>query len=99
MIKIAPSILAADPLNLERDVLAAEKTITTKVFASALCAGSAKAYDAVVNPKADAKEFDPPEGWENYTVVLQGDKVTPDAEPVTGPFTVEPVSVTLIVKK
>ena len=54
---------------------------------------------AVVNPKADAKEFDPPEGWENYTVVLQGDKVTPDAEPVTGPFTVEPVSVTLIVKK
>ena len=25
MIKIAPSILAADPLNLERDVLAAEK--------------------------------------------------------------------------
>ena len=32
-------------------VLGAEKTITTKVFASALRAGSVKAYDAVVNPK------------------------------------------------
>ena len=33
------------------DVFAAEKNITTKVFAEALCAGSTKAYDAVVNPK------------------------------------------------
>ena len=32
------------------DVFAAEKNITTKVFAEALCAGSTKAYDAVVNP-------------------------------------------------
>ena len=33
------------------DTLPTEKTITTKVFAAALCAGSEKAYDAVVNPK------------------------------------------------
>ncbi len=33
------------------DVLRSEKNITTKVFAQALQAGSAKAYDAVVNPK------------------------------------------------
>ena len=33
------------------DTLSKEKTITTKVFAAALCAGSQKAYDAVVNPK------------------------------------------------
>ena len=33
------------------DTLPTEKAITTKVFAAALCAGSEKAYDAVVNPK------------------------------------------------
>ena len=33
------------------NVFTEEKTITTKVFAAALSAGSEKAYDAVVNPK------------------------------------------------
>ena len=36
---------------------------------------------------------------DDYIVAVQGDKVTPDAEPVFGAFTVEPVSVTLIVRK
>ena len=53
---------------------------------------------AVVNPTAEAKTFDVPEGWESYTVPVTGDTVDPAAAPVTGALTAAPASVTLAVR-
>ena len=52
---------------------------------------------AVINPLASEAHLDPPAGLGAYRVVLQGDAVTMDGEIAEGSFTVEPVSVTLIV--
>ena len=52
---------------------------------------------AVINPLASEAHLDPPAGFGAYRVVLRGDAVTADGEIAEGPFTVDPVSVTLIV--
>ena len=53
---------------------------------------------AVINPAPDALQLPPPEGWQSYGVALQGASVQPDAPAQEGDFTVEPRSVTLIVR-
>ncbi len=53
---------------------------------------------AVINPTTIPLTCAAPEGWAAYTVAVRGDSVTPDAEPVTGDFRAEPISLTLIVR-
>ena len=53
---------------------------------------------AVINPTSEALSIDPPEGWNAYTAVVQGDTVQPDAENTQGSISVAPQSVTLAVR-
>ena len=86
------------PYRFLTEVEPVAETLTGSLIGITWAEGDDVIAYAVVNPKDQAKAFDPPEGWENYVIAVQGDKVTPDAEPVTGPFTAEPASVTLIVR-
>ena len=53
---------------------------------------------AVINPTGQTLSIDLPEGWAASRALVQGDRVQPDAAPVSGPLTVEPCSVTLAVR-
>ena len=50
---------------------------------------------AVINPIAQTLTINLPEDWTSSRVMVQGDKVLPDAAAQDGPLTVEPCSVTL----
>ena len=52
---------------------------------------------AVINPTSGELHLDPPEGWEQYAAVVQGDQVDVQAAPQAGTVNVAPRSVTLIV--
>ena len=55
---------------------------------------------ALINPGISPAEVPVPEGWEDYTVLLQGDVVTPEgAEKQGSSITALPRSVTLILRK
>ena len=55
---------------------------------------------ALINPGISPAEASVPEGWEDYTVLLQGDTVTPEgAEKQGSSVTALPRSVTLILRK
>lgn len=53
---------------------------------------------AVVNPTKAEAQIEPPEGLSSYRITVQGEQITPDAEPVEGAFTVPAIGLTLIVK-
>ena len=53
---------------------------------------------AVLNPDSEPLEMDPPQGWSQYRVLLQGEEVSPDGISASGTFRVEPRSVTLILR-
>ena len=54
---------------------------------------------AVVNPLTATLQLPAPEGWTAYTAPVQGASVNPESPAQTGDFTVEPQSVTLIVRQ
>ena len=55
---------------------------------------------ALINPGTFPIEAPLPEGWESYSVLLEGSTVQPEGtEPRTGSVTARPRSVTLVVKK